>query len=264
MMDDAATAGSRWPGDSAPARPGVGRAAAAVTYPQYPGRAARVERGMSASLPPTLPRPRFVEDEHLSSVPKALGQLERFCSDRLRLACARLQATPQILQPSQVVLHASRPSIRHACEKGELPTVRGVVVVAGEPLALPEMLDYDPHAGRGRPWACRCRSCWSDGPGREVPHRDHQRCQCTIAVRSARRWASRSEGQWTFVGRVEGETAGVCVWLAIEDILNPEGMVTSAPGPYTVLVRWDWIVTAVMTTEKPVDLKSVRVGRPQH
>jgi hypothetical protein len=75
---------------------------------------------------------------------------------------------------------------------------------------------------------------------------------------------ARSEGQWTFVGRVEGETSGVGVWLAIEEIVNPEGMVTSAPGPYTVLVRWDWIVTAVMTTEKPVDLKSVRVGRPQH
>jgi hypothetical protein len=74
---------------------------------------------------------------------------------------------------------------------------------------------------------------------------------------------SRSEGQWTFVGRVEGETAGVCVWLAIEDILNPEGLIiTPAPGPYTVLIRWDWIVTAVLTTEKPPDLKSV-FGRSQ-
>jgi hypothetical protein len=69
----------------------------------------------------------------------------------------------------------------------------------------------------------------------------------------------RSEGQWTFVGRVEGETSGVGVWLAIEDIVNPEGLITPAPGPYTVLVRWEWIVTAVMTTEKLADLKSVRV-----
>jgi hypothetical protein len=71
----------------------------------------------------------------------------------------------------------------------------------------------------------------------------------------------RSERQWTFVGRVEGETSGVGVWLSIEGIVNPEGMVTSAPGPYTVLVRWDWIVTAVMTGEKPSDLTSVKIGR---
>jgi hypothetical protein len=69
----------------------------------------------------------------------------------------------------------------------------------------------------------------------------------------------RSERQWTFVGRVEGETSGVGVWLAIEEIVNPEGMITPAPGPYTVLVRWEWIVTAVMTAEKPADLTSVKV-----
>jgi hypothetical protein len=73
----------------------------------------------------------------------------------------------------------------------------------------------------------------------------------------------RSERQWTFVGRVEGETSGVGVWLAIEEIVNPEGMITPAPGPYTVLVRWEWIVTAVMTAEKPADLTSVKVGRSQ-
>ena len=50
----------------------------------------------------------------------------------------------------------------------------------------------------------------------------------------------------------------------IEEIVNPEGMVTPAPGPYTVLVRWEWIVTAVMTTEKPADLRSLRLGsRPK-
>jgi len=72
---------------------------------------------------------------------------------------------------------------------------------------------------------------------------------------------SRAEGQWTFVGRVEGETSGVGVWLAMEEIVNPEGMITPAPGPYTVLVRWEWIVTAVLTAEKPIDLSSVRFGR---
>ena len=64
------------------------------------------------------------------------------------------------------------------------------------------------------------------------------------------------------MGRVEGETSGVGVWLAIEQIVNPEGKVTPAPGLYTVLVRWEWIVTAVMTTEKPTDLTSVKIGRP--
>ncbi|HXH81366.1 MAG TPA: hypothetical protein VNN07_00390 [Candidatus Tectomicrobia bacterium] len=69
------------------------------------------------------------------------------------------------------------------------------------------------------------------------------------------------DGQWTFVGRVEGETPGVGVWLALEEIVNPEGMVTAAPGPYTVLIRWDWIVTAVSATEKPADLVSMRLRR---
>jgi hypothetical protein len=40
-------------------------------------------------------------------------------------------------------------------------------------------------------------------------------------------------------------------------------MITPAPGPYTVLVRWEWIVTAVMTAEKPADLTSVKIGRSQ-
>ena len=73
--------------------------------------------------------------------------------------------------------------------------------------------------------------------------------------------AGKSERQWTFVGRVEGETSGVGIWLAIEGFVNPEGMTTPAPGPYTVLVRWEWIVTAVMTAEKPADLTSIRIGR---
>jgi hypothetical protein len=73
----------------------------------------------------------------------------------------------------------------------------------------------------------------------------------------------RAQAQWTFVGRVEGETPGVGVWLAIEEIVNPEGMITPAPGPYTVLVRWEWIVTAVLTTEKPTDLGTVKLSRSQ-
>jgi hypothetical protein len=71
--------------------------------------------------------------------------------------------------------------------------------------------------------------------------------------------AARSDRHWTFVGRVGGETAGVGVWLAIEEIVNPEGMITSAPRPHTVLIRWEWIVTAVLTTEKPIDPKSVKI-----
>jgi hypothetical protein len=71
--------------------------------------------------------------------------------------------------------------------------------------------------------------------------------------------AGRSDRHWTFVGRVDGDTAGVGVWLAIEEIVNPEGMITSAPGPYTVLIRWEWIVTAVLMAEKPIDPKSVKI-----
>jgi hypothetical protein len=70
----------------------------------------------------------------------------------------------------------------------------------------------------------------------------------------------RSEAQWTFAGRVEGETSGIGVWLAIEEIVNPEGMTTPAPGRYTMLVRWEWIVTAVVSGEKPVDLKPVKLS----
>lgn len=73
---------------------------------------------------------------------------------------------------------------------------------------------------------------------------------------------ARPERQWTFVGKVEGETTGVGVWLTIEEIVNPEGMVTTASGPYTVLVRWEWIVTAVLSAEKPADLKTVRYRKP--
>jgi hypothetical protein len=71
----------------------------------------------------------------------------------------------------------------------------------------------------------------------------------------------RSERPWTFIGRVEGETAGVGLWLAVEEIVNPEGMVTPAPGPFTVLTRWEWIVTAVLTTEKPTAANLMRVDK---
>jgi hypothetical protein len=74
---------------------------------------------------------------------------------------------------------------------------------------------------------------------------------------------TRPARQWTFVGKVEGETAGVGVWLTIEEIVNPEGMVTPASGQHTVLVRWEWIVTAVLSLEKPVDLKTVRYRKPE-
>lgn len=69
---------------------------------------------------------------------------------------------------------------------------------------------------------------------------------------------SRVGRQWTFVGKVEGETGNVGVWLSIEEVTTPDGMMTPVSGPYTVLIRWDWIVTAVISTDKPVDLKSVK------
>ena len=69
---------------------------------------------------------------------------------------------------------------------------------------------------------------------------------------------SRAGRQWTFVGKVEGETPHVGVWLSIEEVAMPDGMITPVSGPYTVLIRWEWIVTAVVSSDKPVDLKSVK------
>jgi hypothetical protein len=43
--------------------------------------------------------------------------------------------------------------------------------------------------------------------------------------------SGRSEAPWTFVGRVEGETSGVGVWLAIEDIVNQEVWSPPPPAP---------------------------------
>ena len=74
---------------------------------------------------------------------------------------------------------------------------------------------------------------------------------------------TRAGRQWTFVGKVEGETAGVGLWLSIEEVATPDGMVTPVSGPYTVLIRWDWIVTAVISSEKPVDLTSVTFRGPR-
>jgi hypothetical protein len=68
---------------------------------------------------------------------------------------------------------------------------------------------------------------------------------------------ARDRRQWTFVGKVEGETAHIGLWLAIEEVATPDGMMTPLSGPYTVLIRWEWIVTAVISSDKPVDLSSV-------
>ena len=47
------------------------------------------------------------------------------------------------------------------------------------------------------------------------------------------------------------QTAGVGVWIRIAEVTTPDGMVMPAPGPYTTLIRWEWIVTAMVTTERP-------------
>jgi hypothetical protein len=67
-----------------------------------------------------------------------------------------------------------------------------------------------------------------------------------------------ADRQWTFVGQVEGETPGVGVWIRISEVTTPDGMVMPAPGPYTTLIRWDWIVTAMLTTDKP----AATAGKP--
>jgi hypothetical protein len=67
------------------------------------------------------------------------------------------------------------------------------------------------------------------------------------------RESGKAGKQWVFGGRIEGETEGVGVWMTIEDVTTPEGMVMPAPGPYTMLIRWDWILTAVATADKPAN-----------
>lgn len=70
--------------------------------------------------------------------------------------------------------------------------------------------------------------------------------------------AGLQDKQWMFVGKVEGETPGVGIWLRIEEVTTPDGMVMPAPGPYTTLLRWEWIITAVTTDEKPTDVLGFR------
>lgn len=87
----------------------------------------------------------------------------------------------------------------------------------------------------------------------------------TVSDQSARRFfdlpgsSGPPDRQWTFVGKVEGETAGVGIWLRIEEVATPDGMIMPAPGPYTALIRWESIIAAVVTAEKPSDLS---VGLP--
>ncbi len=69
-----------------------------------------------------------------------------------------------------------------------------------------------------------------------------------------------ADGHWTFSGRVEGETAGVGIWLRTEEVATPEGMVMPAPGPYTLLVRWEWVIAAVLTADKPPALPPMPIG----
>ncbi|MGH7312628.1 MAG: hypothetical protein ACREJV_05605 [Candidatus Rokuibacteriota bacterium] len=66
-----------------------------------------------------------------------------------------------------------------------------------------------------------------------------------------------ADRQWTFVGQVEGETPGVGIWIRIAEVTTPDGMVMPAPGPYTTLIRWDWIVTAMVTAEKPPTVPAI-------
>lgn len=88
----------------------------------------------------------------------------------------------------------------------------------------------------------------------------------TVADQSARLFfdlpasGGPPDKQWTFIGKVEGETPGIGIWLRIEEVTTPDGMVMPAPGPYTTLIRWQWIITAVVTAEKPTDLPSIGLG----
>jgi hypothetical protein len=73
-----------------------------------------------------------------------------------------------------------------------------------------------------------------------------------------------ADRQWTFVGQVEGETPGVGIWIRIDEVTTPDGMVMPAPGPYTTLIRWEWVVTAVLTADKPTGRPSLGLpARPQ-
>lgn len=57
------------------------------------------------------------------------------------------------------------------------------------------------------------------------------------------------EYRWLAVGKVQGESP-VGLWMKIEHLAAPGGEAAPPPGD-PILVRWEWVVTASLLSEKP-------------
>jgi hypothetical protein len=65
-------------------------------------------------------------------------------------------------------------------------------------------------------------------------------------------------GHW-LVGKVEVETPGVGVWVAIEAAYLPDRKrkLTLVPEGLTTLLRWDWIAAAMLASTKERVVESI-------
>ena len=61
-------------------------------------------------------------------------------------------------------------------------------------------------------------------------------------------------GHWLLMGRIEGETRALGLWITVEEVLDAEGQRVELPEANALaatLIRWEWMVGAVLWSSKP-------------
>jgi hypothetical protein len=78
-----------------------------------------------------------------------------------------------------------------------------------------------------------------------------------LTTDSARAAFGFNEGRratWHLMGRIEGETPGLGLWITVEELLDTEGQRVELPEANkdaATLIRWEWMVGAVLWRSRP-------------
>jgi hypothetical protein len=62
------------------------------------------------------------------------------------------------------------------------------------------------------------------------------------------------EGHWLLMGRIEGETPALGLWITLEETLDAEGQRIELPEANkdaATLIRWEWMIGAVLWRSRP-------------
>ncbi len=85
----------------------------------------------------------------------------------------------------------------------------------------------------------------------------------TDSARAALGLYEGPEGYWLLMGRIEGETPALGLWITVEEVLDAEGQRIELPEANraaATLIRWEWMVGAVLWSSRPASPTGFKLG----